>query len=616
MVSNASAFAGGTGTSANPYQISNVTQLQAVQSRLSAHYILINDIDASITSTWNSGVGFVPITTFTGSFDGQDFVISDLYINSPLTNNVGLFGLVGSGSVVKNVSVVNVQITGQGDVGGIVGYAINNPPVTSCYFNDVWRMEGYPVLSPNDDFYLYPGNITIERTTPSLLHSLTLDMYKYRAYSYQIIVSSDPTYTEVVYSVNTIANYPMSNHTRTISLNAGEYWLTVNALDSAGNTIETLTREFEISQTFNLGTTSASGAVFELVSSIQTPVNGVILTAYNDTWSATYTTSPNGYYQFTELEAGGTYYITASKNGYVTGTLNIVTPSAGQTVTRNIIMQNESAPTYIMPHYVRFTIMSMLGGVFDNVNIAVFEGDSAVPIFTQVTGGDGAVGFELSENIPYRLIIKSEEHGIDTVYKVTPTKSEYNIYVSLASNNTNQADAGMVLYGMHVNGNELNVTWNDTSRLTSLVEVTIKNRDRSMAYYLNSTDSEGYLLQTVNASENITYIVELKVHSGGLPETGIRTHMITFTDGIRPAFDPGFSAPWQSSFLASLSLIFLAVIFGSVNAYIGAMLVSLAGLFHVFVTGWIPASMVTIGMMFIAVIMSVFFYMREAESIK
>ena len=57
-----------------------------------AHYILINDIDASDTSTWNCGAGFKPIGgIFNGSFDGRGYNISDLYINRPFTDNVGLF---------------------------------------------------------------------------------------------------------------------------------------------------------------------------------------------------------------------------------------------------------------------------------------------------------------------------------------------------------------------------------------------------------------------------------------------------------------------------------------------------------------------------------------------
>ncbi|MFW3145321.1 MAG: hypothetical protein ACMUIE_00735, partial [Thermoplasmatota archaeon] len=54
-------FAGGSGTLSDPYQISNVTQLQNMSSDLNAHYILINNINASDTINWNGGLGFDPI---------------------------------------------------------------------------------------------------------------------------------------------------------------------------------------------------------------------------------------------------------------------------------------------------------------------------------------------------------------------------------------------------------------------------------------------------------------------------------------------------------------------------------------------------------------------------
>ena len=50
------AFTGnGSGTELDPYQISNVDQLQEMNDDLDAYYILVNDIDASATSGWNSG---------------------------------------------------------------------------------------------------------------------------------------------------------------------------------------------------------------------------------------------------------------------------------------------------------------------------------------------------------------------------------------------------------------------------------------------------------------------------------------------------------------------------------------------------------------------------------
>lgn len=116
-------YAGGAGTSGDPYQISDATQLQAISSNLSSHFILINDIDASDTKNWNSGAGFVQIgsvnSPFSGSFNGQDFTIDSLFINRSANRQVGLFGYL-SGSVTR-VRLTQVDITGDKEVGGIAG---------------------------------------------------------------------------------------------------------------------------------------------------------------------------------------------------------------------------------------------------------------------------------------------------------------------------------------------------------------------------------------------------------------------------------------------------------------------------------------------------------------
>ena len=95
----ASAFSGsGAGMQADPYQITNATQLQEMADDLGAHYVLAGDIDCSVTVTWNGGSGFEPVgdssTRFTGSFNGQDHTITGLYINRPTKYHVGLFGYV------------------------------------------------------------------------------------------------------------------------------------------------------------------------------------------------------------------------------------------------------------------------------------------------------------------------------------------------------------------------------------------------------------------------------------------------------------------------------------------------------------------------------------------
>jgi len=118
----------GDGSSSSPYEIRTASDLQAMQEDRSANYIVVNDIDASGTVNWNNGQGFNPVGTsdfyqanseFTGSFDGQKHTISNLSINR--LDYVGLFGAISAGGEVKNVGVINVNITGELSVGGIVG---------------------------------------------------------------------------------------------------------------------------------------------------------------------------------------------------------------------------------------------------------------------------------------------------------------------------------------------------------------------------------------------------------------------------------------------------------------------------------------------------------------
>lgn len=129
--------------------ISNCTELQAMKGDLSANYQLADDIDCSATgisdtenakydaALYNDGLGFEPIGTysyddhyeaitsamFTGQFDGNGKTISNLYIDRPTTDYVGLFGMLGSGSTVQDFNISSGAITGQNDVGAVAGMA-------------------------------------------------------------------------------------------------------------------------------------------------------------------------------------------------------------------------------------------------------------------------------------------------------------------------------------------------------------------------------------------------------------------------------------------------------------------------------------------------------------
>jgi hypothetical protein len=127
-------FAGGKGTADDPYQISTLEQLQDVDKHLGAHFILINNIDASPTSSWNDGAGFYPIGLgawgFYGDFDGDGYVISNLFVNRPNSNGIGLFSTSHFGTI-KDLGVVDVDIVGSWYTGGLAGF--QEGTISNCY---------------------------------------------------------------------------------------------------------------------------------------------------------------------------------------------------------------------------------------------------------------------------------------------------------------------------------------------------------------------------------------------------------------------------------------------------------------------------------------------------
>jgi len=100
------------------------TDLQGMSGDFAGNYALGADIDAAATAAWNNGAGFAAIgdigTQFTGTFDGLGHTISDLTINRPTTDFVGLFGYSNSGATVRNVGMVDANITGQDRVAGLM----------------------------------------------------------------------------------------------------------------------------------------------------------------------------------------------------------------------------------------------------------------------------------------------------------------------------------------------------------------------------------------------------------------------------------------------------------------------------------------------------------------
>ena len=123
------------GGTLNTYMLVNtLADLQNIRNNLSGTFALGRDVDAGATSSWNGGAGFSPVggsTAFTGTFDGQGQTVSNLTINRPSGQWVGLFGYTGAAATVKNLGLQNVSITGNTATGGVVGE--NHGTITGVY---------------------------------------------------------------------------------------------------------------------------------------------------------------------------------------------------------------------------------------------------------------------------------------------------------------------------------------------------------------------------------------------------------------------------------------------------------------------------------------------------
>ncbi|MDZ7689382.1 MAG: hypothetical protein U5J64_11865 [Halobacteriales archaeon] len=117
----------GNGTEQNPYEISTFEQLLAIDDiGLSANYILTDNIEfdggTPMTPLAFDSSGYGASDPFFGTLDGQGYEIRNLEIEGgTYYDGAGLFGYIGDGGVVKNLSLVNISVSGEGKVGTVAG---------------------------------------------------------------------------------------------------------------------------------------------------------------------------------------------------------------------------------------------------------------------------------------------------------------------------------------------------------------------------------------------------------------------------------------------------------------------------------------------------------------
>ena len=115
-----------------------------VHLNTSANYILMNDIifdKSDFDENYNDGMGWIPIASFSGTFDGNGYKISNLKITGDVSE-AGFFASITTEASVKNLFIENIFIDVTGDyVGGICG-KITTPKSSSNYVISNCKVSG------------------------------------------------------------------------------------------------------------------------------------------------------------------------------------------------------------------------------------------------------------------------------------------------------------------------------------------------------------------------------------------------------------------------------------------------------------------------------------------
>ncbi|MFI4956716.1 MAG: filamentous hemagglutinin N-terminal domain-containing protein [Gammaproteobacteria bacterium] len=159
--------------------VHTAADLENINSNPTGTYALGGNISTGLSS-------FTPISLFAGFFNGNGFTISNLTINLPGTDNVGLFSNAQS-SQIYNFSLTNSTIIGHDNVGAIAGFTTGimaDPPMgakisnvfvsaTVTGNNNVGGLVGSLGLGGALTNVLYHGTVTGSDSVGGLVGSLS-----------------------------------------------------------------------------------------------------------------------------------------------------------------------------------------------------------------------------------------------------------------------------------------------------------------------------------------------------------------------------------------------------------------------------------------------------------
>ncbi|HOA79390.1 MAG TPA: hypothetical protein PKO39_08100, partial [Bacilli bacterium] len=169
------AAAKGSGTLEDPFVIETAEDLAKVGTgtdgwTLDAHYALFNDIDMSTICGEELGT-FAGIGSasdpFTGTFNGNGYTVSNLYMNLPEQERVGLFNAAVKAEI-KNFHLKDAVVIGKAKVGSVAGF-INSCTVTNVFAENVKVTGTYIGDAQTGGFIGFVENVFENDDTPAII---------------------------------------------------------------------------------------------------------------------------------------------------------------------------------------------------------------------------------------------------------------------------------------------------------------------------------------------------------------------------------------------------------------------------------------------------------------
>jgi alpha-tubulin suppressor-like RCC1 family protein/chitodextrinase len=119
------------GTLEDPYLIYTREDLSSINNNLSGYYKVMSDIDLGNMEWTPIGIENNP---FMGQLDGNGYSITNITINQPNSDNIGMFSYIGANAYLKNLKLIvgDKGIIGGNSVGGLAGYCKPGSNITNC----------------------------------------------------------------------------------------------------------------------------------------------------------------------------------------------------------------------------------------------------------------------------------------------------------------------------------------------------------------------------------------------------------------------------------------------------------------------------------------------------